>query len=106
TGTLSFELSNDGGTTWVGTTMRQRGSSYYTGSTTGVGVFESDVSGKTNFRVRATAAITGTATVMMTFSGINNDTQVLNAIRFYDNSSNQQATIKPASTAPIVTDTA
>jgi hypothetical protein len=106
TGTLSFELSNDGGTTWVGTTMRQRGSSYYSGTTTGIGVFEGDVSGKTNFRVRATATITGTAVVTITFSAINNDTQVLNPVRIYDNTNNTQLTVKPASTAPVATDPA
>ena len=104
TGTLSFEISNDGGVTWVNTTMRQRGSGYTTGTTTGIGVFGSDVAGKTNFRVRQTAA--GAATVTVTFSSTNNDVQVLNPLRLFDNTSNQQMAIKPASTAPAATDTA
>lgn len=105
TGTLSFEISADGGTTWVASTMRQRGGSYRTGTTTGNGVFDADVSGKTNFRVRATAAMTGTAVVKPAFSATNGPVQVQNPVQSYDTTSNAQATIKPANTAPLASDT-
>lgn len=102
--TLVFEISGDGGTTWVGATMRQRGSSATTGSTTGIGLFEGDVGGKTHFRVRQTTA--GAATFTPAFTSSAAGIQVMNPVKLYDNTSNVQASIKAASTAAGATDTA
>lgn len=61
TGTLVAEQSLDGGTTWTGIGIHQ--GAYTTGSFTAGFVGGANVAGATNFRMRATAAITGTAVV-------------------------------------------
>lgn len=61
TGTLTSEQSIDGGTTWVGQGLHQ--GAYTTGSWTAGFVGGGNVAGATNYRIRATAAITGTAVV-------------------------------------------
>lgn len=61
TGTIATETSVDGGTTWVAQGVHQ--GAYTTSSFTQGFVGGCNVSGATNFRVRATAAITGTAVV-------------------------------------------
>lgn len=61
TGTITTETSVDGGTTWVSQGVHQ--GAYTTSSFTLGFVGGCNVSGATNFRVRATAAITGTAVV-------------------------------------------
>lgn len=66
TGTLAVEQSIDGGTTWVGLGLHQGG--YTVGSFTANFVGGGNVGGATNLRVRATAAITGTAVVKVTQS--------------------------------------
>lgn len=110
TGTLAFEISGDGGTTWVQSATRQRGSGGVlgprTGTTTGNGVFVSDVSSMTNMRVRATVVVTGTAAVKFVFSSGVGPVQIQTPVSFYDNTSNQSGTIKPASTAATATDPA
>ena len=64
TGTLATEVSMDGGTTWVAKGLHQigtpqAGASSYTGNFTSEGA----IAGATNIRVRATATWTGTATI-------------------------------------------
>lgn len=105
TGTLTFEGSIDGGTTWVANTARFTGTSYTGASVTANGIFSLDATGLTNFRVRATAAMTGTAVVQAAFAVAPGFIQVNNPIRFFDNVSGAQASIKAASTAPATTDT-
>jgi hypothetical protein len=105
TGTLQFEGSGDSAS-YVAMTMRERGSSYGAAATTGNGIFQGDTSGLTNLRVRATAAMTGTASAQCAFSASSGPIQVQNPIRLFDNASNQQATIKPANTPPVATDPA
>lgn len=61
TGTLAAEQSLDGGTTWTGIGIHQ--GAYTTGSFTAGFVGGANIAGATNFRMRATAAITGTAVV-------------------------------------------
>lgn len=61
TGTIATETSIDGGTTWVNQGIHQ--GAYTTSSFTMGFVGGANVAGATNFRVRATAAITGTAVV-------------------------------------------
>lgn len=78
TGTLQFEVSYDGGTTYYPMGMRVRSTNYVASSTTGKGHFSGDVSSATHFRVRATAAMTGTATVTPAFSQASGQVQVVN----------------------------
>lgn len=61
TGTLSSESSIDGGTTWISLGVHQ--GAYTTSTFTASFVGGANVSGATNYRIRATAAITGTAVV-------------------------------------------
>lgn len=65
-GTLNFEVSDDGGTTWFGISACQVsaytcGSTYALVATTKI-AFDVDVDGFTNFRVRINPALTGTGT--------------------------------------------
>lgn len=61
TGTLTAEVSIDGGTTWTSQGLHQ--GAYTTSSFTAGFIGGGNVAGATNFRMRATAAITGTAVV-------------------------------------------
>lgn len=61
TGTLVSEQSIDGGTTWTSQGLHQGG--YTTSSFTAGFIGGGNVAGATNYRIRATAAITGTAVV-------------------------------------------
>lgn len=61
TGTLTSEASIDGGTTWIATGLHQ--GAFTTSTFTANFVGGTNVSGATNYRLRATATITGTATV-------------------------------------------
>lgn len=61
TGTLTSEQSIDGGTTW--TTQGLHQGAYTTSSFTAGFIGGGNVAGATNYRIRATAAITGTAVV-------------------------------------------
>lgn len=106
TGTQEFNISYDNGTTYFPMSMRVRGSSYTQSQITANGNFSGDVSGATHFRVRAAAAMTGTATIKPTFAATAGPIQIVNPLRLFDNSSGAQASIKPASTAPLTTDTA
>jgi hypothetical protein len=106
TGTLQFEVSADAGTTWIPIPMRVTGTVFTRSTVTGNGVFYGDVSGATNFRVRETAAHTGTAAVAMDFSTASGAAQVLNPLRIMDNVSGASAAVKAASTAPVASDTA
>lgn len=63
TGTLTPELSFDSGTTWVSQGFHQVGTVFTVGNSTANFVGGTNVSGTTNFRIRATAAMTGTAVV-------------------------------------------
>lgn len=66
TGTLAAEQSIDGGTTWVSLGVHQ--ASYTTSTFIAGFVGGASVAGATNFRMRATAAVTGTAIVRVTES--------------------------------------
>lgn len=63
TGTLTAEGSADGGTTWTAVGVHQNGTSYSSSSFTANFEGVAPISGFTNIRIRATAAMTGTATV-------------------------------------------
>lgn len=106
TGSIQFELSVDGGTTYMPVPMRVAGTVFTTSVFTANGIAYSDVAGATHLRARATAAMTGTAILTVTATDAAGAVQLLNPIRLVDNASGASATIKAASTAPLTTDTA
>lgn len=109
TGTLTVEVSADAGTTWVAHSVHLLGSPIFTSSFTANVIGSINVAAKTNVRVRATAAWTGTATVKAVESVNSSSVYVANAIKLVDGSSptsTTTATIKAASTAAQATDTA
>lgn len=63
TGTLSFEQTVDNGTTWVAIDVFIAGVNTILTSVTGNGIFKGNCANDSIIRVRATAAMTGTATV-------------------------------------------
>lgn len=105
TGTLAIEKSIDGGTTWVSSSLHQDGSSYTVGSVTANCSLRGTDAGATNVRVRSTAAMTGTASVLFTFASADTVVTVSAPIRLFDNTSGATGTIKPASTVALATDT-
>lgn len=106
TGTLSIEVSYNGGTAWFLSTAHLRGTAYTLSSFTGNGHFITNIAGATHFRVRATAAVTGTATITPGFATNDGSVQVVNPIRLVDSASGSVMAIKAASTPPVSTDTA
>lgn len=88
TGTLQIEVSMDGGTVWYIRPIHQAGGS----SAASFGSFTANFAGGlnvgawTNVRVRAIAAMTGTATVRVVESINPNSIYVANAIRLVDSS--------------------
>lgn len=92
TGTLEFDSSYDGGTTWFPTTVQVRGVNFWQTSVTGNGDFVANVASVTNFRARSTAAITGTIVVQAAFSAGSGPVQVLSP-----NSAGLTASLTPAS---------
>ena len=106
TGTITSEGSIDSGTTYVAIPARIVGTAYTGSSFTANGQFDADTQGLTNFRLRATATLTGNAVVKMVATTSSGLTQVLNPMRIVDNSTGQQATIKVGNTAANVTDSA
>lgn len=104
TGTMAFEVSEDGGTTWYSTPMRVKGTIMTVGSATANGVFYGDVSGVSHFRVRSTAVITGTVVVNMNFSADSGAVQLINPARLFDNTTGAEVSILAASTLAAATD--
>lgn len=104
TGTLAFEASEDGGTTWVNIPMRVKGSVFTRGSVTANAFLYGDVAGASHFRVRSTAVMTGTANVNMNFSADSGAVQLLNPVRLYDNTTGAEVSILAASTMAAATD--
>lgn len=106
TGTLQVEGSFDGGTTWYSKAIKQTGTGYT------VNGFSSNFAGAVNtstltmLRVRATTAWTGTATVKITESFNQHSVYIANNLHISDGVvQSTVATVKPASTAPVATDT-
>lgn len=107
TGTLAVEQSADGGTTWTSSGLHQTGTAFTTNNFTANFTGTMNVAGATNFRVRDTAAWTGTATVKVIFSVNPNSVYVANAIKIADSAApGTQTTVKAASTASVAADTA
>jgi hypothetical protein len=107
TGTLTVEISLDGGTTWTASDVHQTGTAYTTNNFTANFIGGLNVSGCTNFRIRATAAWTGTATVKVVISDQVNTVYVGSALALRDGVTQSTLdTIKAASTQSAATDTA
>lgn len=108
TGTLVSEVSVDGGTNWIAHAIHLLGSPIFTTSFTGNVMGSINLAAKTQFRIRSTGAMTGTATVKLNLSVNSSSVYVANALKLADGSSATStvtATIKAASTAALTTDT-
>lgn len=109
TGTLSLEVSENGGTTWEPRSIHVIGTNTFASSITANVAGSMNATGKSNIRARATSAMTGTASVQLIFSDNASNMYVANALRLVDGSaipSVNTLTIKSASTSPLFTDTA
>jgi hypothetical protein len=104
--TLALEQSLDSGTTYGAMACHVNGTIYSGSSISGNGIFDCEVAGATNFRVRATAFTSGTAVITRTITSFPGIVKVLNPIALKDNSSGASATIKPGSTSPQASDPA
>jgi hypothetical protein len=107
TGTLMTEVSMDSGTTWFARGVKQSGLSYISNSFTANFEGGLNVAGITNFRVRSTAAWTGTATVAVVQS-VNTASVIVSNPQMLRDGTTQSIvnTIKPASTAAVAADPA
>lgn len=106
-GTLLFEQSIDGGTTFGAMGCHVNGTAYSTSSITGNGIFDCEAAGATQIRVRATSFVGGgTAVLTETITSFAGVVKILNSVALKDNASGAALTIKPASTAPQATDPA
>jgi len=86
TGTLQIEISMDGGTTWSPNPVNQDGTNYILNAFSGNFTGRANTAGYTNFRVRAIAAMTGTAVVKISETVGLNTVYINNAIKITDNS--------------------
>lgn len=106
TGTLTSEGSFDGGITWVSKAVKQIGTAYTSNGFTANFAGAVNVAGLTNYRIRSTAAWTGTATTLITLSTNAHSVYTANNTKLEDGTVQSITnTIKPASTAPVATDT-
>lgn len=107
TGTITLEVSMDGGTLWSPRGVKQTGSPYIASSFTANFWGGMNATGITNVRARATAAMTGTAIVRIIASQNAASIIVSNPTMLRDGVIQSTLnTIKAASTAALATDTA
>lgn len=109
TGTLQTEVSSDNGTIYVPRSIHVVGSPIYSSAITANVTGSLNASAKTQVRVRATSAITGTAVVRFLTSDNPSNIYVANAIKVVDGSSTLSTnplTIKSPSTAAVAADAA
>jgi hypothetical protein len=106
-GTLALEQSVDGGSAYGAMGCHINGTLYSGSQVTGNGIFDCELAGATNFRVRATSFVSGgTAVLTETITSVTGVVKILNSVAIKDNASGAALTIKPASTAPAATDPA
>lgn len=106
TGTLQVEVSFDGGTRWYIRGVHQAGTNFNASTFTANFGGGANVGGFTNFRIRATAAMTGTAIIQVSTSQNQNSIYLANTPKLADGTTpSTTATVKAASTAPATTDT-
>lgn len=109
TGTLSTEVSEDAGVTWEPRSIHVIGTSTFASAVTANVIGSMNGAGKSNIRVRATAAMTGTASIKIVTSDNPSNVYVANSIKLVDGSSTistNMMAIKAGSTLPASTDTA
>lgn len=108
TGTLEFEVSSNGGTTYEPRSIHVVGTNTYSPTVTANVVGSLNVSGKNFLRARAVAAATGTASVVVVLSDNVSNFYLANAAQLVDGSSaiaTNKLAIKSASTPAASTDT-
>lgn len=109
TGTLSIEISSDNGITWQPRSVHVVGTAIFSSSITSNVVGSMNASAKTNVRVRATTAMTGTAIIKFVESDNSSNMYIANSLKIIDSVTPLSSTglsIKAASTLPAFTDTA
>jgi hypothetical protein len=106
TGTLEAETSVDGGVTWVATNAHITGSPINTAQYTGNVIAFLNVAAKTQFRIRATAAMTGSATVAIVTSTNEASVYVANPIKLVDANTANEANILAGLMAASTSNTA
>jgi hypothetical protein len=106
-GTLALEQSVDGGTTFGAMQCHVNGTVFSASQITGNGIFDCEVAGATNIRVRASAFVPGgTAIVTETMTAFPGVIKILNSVALKDNISGATAIVKPASTSAQTSDPA
>lgn len=108
TGTLSLEVSENGGTTWEPRSIHVIGTSIFSSSVTANVAGSMNAAGKSNIRARAITAMTGTAAIQVILSDNPSNFYVANSLKLLDASSTISTTqmfIKAPSTLPVFTDT-
>lgn len=101
-GTVTFEVSNDGGTTWTGQALHVTGTGFTSASATGNGQFLGEVSGVSNFRVRHTVHSSGTVVVQTSYGSGNAAVKITNPLRLIDNSTGSSLSITNGAAAVTV----
>lgn len=104
TGTMRSELSMDGGTTWYIIGVHITGGPVFTSTFTANGQGNLNVGSATHYRIRSTAAQTGTVTVLVTESAQLSSVYVANAIKIVDGTTGgtQQAVVSTSAPASNV----
>lgn len=106
TGTLTIERTVDGAT-WTDIGVFVAGTQQMTKTLTANGAFHGNASAASSVRLRATAAMTGTAAVVIRTGSGTGTITIGNVLRIGDGTSPATAaTVKAASTASVSTDTA
>jgi len=106
TGTLAIEQSLDGGTTWIASSIKQTGSPYLSNNFTNNFSGFHNTTGIAYVRVRSTAAMTGTATVLAVATSDISDITITNALPIRDGTTQSIiSTLKAGSTASVAGDT-
>lgn len=107
TGTLLVEGSFDGGITYYQKAVKQIGTAYVVNSLTGNFGGVVNTASLTHIAIRSTTAWTGSAVITVAESPNVHSIYVANNIKLADGiTQSTTATIKPASTSPVVTDSA
>lgn len=109
TGTLQSEVSIDNGTTWNPVGVHLTGTAITTAAFTANGTGNLNCGGATTYRLRATAAWTGTAVVTVVEAAQTSSIYVANAMRIVDGpaaGTSNQVAVKAASTAAAAADPA
>lgn len=107
TGTIAFESSIDGGTTWTPYSAHVKGAISPVSSATANGTFLANAGGVTNYRIRATAAMTGTVSVRFDAANADSVVYVNNALAIVDGANGlNKLVVKSASTPAVAGDPA